>query len=60
MWRCLWVPKNFLVILLENDGGNGGGGGDVEVPVERTRVERSVWEKTKKWKEGKTEPAKER
>ena len=29
----------------KNDGG--GGGGDVEVPVERMRVERSVWEKNK-------------
>ena len=28
----------------------GGGGGDVEVPVERKRVERSVWEKNKKTK----------
>ena len=37
---CLWVLKNFLVILPENDGGNGGD--DVEVPVrEDIRVERS-------------------
>ena len=36
------------MILPENDGGNGGG---VEVPVrEDVRVERSVWEKTKKMK----------
>ena len=49
MWRCLWVLKNFPVILLENDGGNGGGGG-VEVPVrEDITVERSVF----KWKEEK-------
>ena len=47
MWRCLWVLKNFLVILPENDGGNGGGGG-VEVPVRGDiRVERSEWEKRK-------------
>ena len=32
MWRCLWVLKNFPVILPKNDGGNGGGGG-VEVLV---------------------------
>ena len=49
MWQCLWVLKNFPVILLENDGGNSGGGGGVEVPVrEDIRVERSVWEKMKK------------
>ena len=39
-------PKKFPVILPENDGGNGGGG--VEVPVEKMRVERSVWENEKK------------
>ena len=40
MRRCLQFHKNFLVILLENDGGNGGG---VEVPMrEDVRVERSV------------------
>ena len=58
MWRCLWVPKNFPVILPANDGGNGGGGGGggVEVPVERMRVERRAYErKQKKWKEGKAE-----
>ena len=40
------------MILLENDGENGGeNGGGVEVPVrEDVRVERSVWEKTKKMK----------
>ena len=41
--------QKFSVILLENDGGNGGGG--VEVPVEKMRVERSVWENEKKRKE---------
>ena len=47
-------PKEFSVILPENDGGNGGG--VVEVPVEKMRVERSVWENEKnerkevKWK----------
>ena len=45
------------MILPENDGGHGGG---LEVPVrEDVRVERSVWEKTKKWKERKTELAEE-
>ena len=39
------------MILLENDGGNGGGG--VKVPMEKMRVERSVWENEKKEKEKK-------
>ena len=30
---------------------NGGGGGSVEAPVERMRVERTVWENEKKEKE---------
>ena len=48
MWRCLWVHKNFLVILPDNDGGNGGGGG-VEVPVrEDIRVEECMREKKRK------------
>ena len=48
MWRCLWVPKNFPVILWENDGGNGGGGG-VEVPGrENMRVEECMREKKRK------------
>ena len=46
------VPKNFLMILPENDGGNGGGGGGggggVEVPVERMRVERRAYERKQK------------
>ena len=49
MWKCLWVHNNFPVILLENDVENGGGGG-VEAPVERMRVERTVWENEKKKK----------
>ena len=46
--------------LAEDDGGNGGGG--VEVPVEKMRVERGVWENEKKKKKRSevNEPAKER
>ena len=40
---------------------NGGGGGGVEAPVERMRVERTVWENEKKRKKRDEvdEPAKE-
>ena len=40
---------------------NGGGGGGVEAPVERMRVERTVWENEKKRKKRNemNEPAKE-
>ena len=59
MRTCLWVLKNFLVILSENDGGNGG----MEVPVgEFKGVKRSVrWEMKKKKKKEMTseEPVKE-
>ena len=48
MWRCLWVHKNFPVILPENDGGNCGGGG-VEVPGrEDIRVEECIRVKKRK------------
>ena len=33
------------------ENGGGGGGGGVEAPVERMRVERTVWENEKKKKE---------
>ena len=41
---------------------NGGGGGGVEAPVERMRVERTVWENEKKRKKMNEvdEPAKEK
>ena len=62
MWRCLRVPKNFPVILPENDCGNGDGGG-VEVPVESLKewrecsIENEKEEKERKEKWG-SEPAK--
>ena len=57
MWKCLWVHKNFLVILLENDCGKwwwwwwcGSTGGENESREDRMR-EWKKKKKKKKWSE---------